>query len=98
MASSDGPPAMNTRLAARAARNEQLRGMQSIPSREGSQRPERSNASAHSGNASPREGSVLTSIADSPGDDHRQPEEGDVPSERDTIRGVTEETPEQEQS
>jgi hypothetical protein len=81
MASSDGPPAMNTRLAARAARNEQLRGTQSIPSREGSQRPEQSSASARSENASPREGSTLTSLADSPGDNLRQPKEGDVPSE-----------------
>ena len=88
MALSDGPPALNTRLAARTARNEQLRGTQSIPSREGSQRAEQSNALARSENTSPREGSVLTSIADSPGDGIRQPEEGNAPSERETIRGV----------
>ena len=90
MASSDGPPAMNTRLASHAA---QLRGTQSIPPREGSQRHGQSNAPACSENASPREGSVLTSIADSPSDEIRQPEEGNVPSERETIRRATEENP-----
>ena len=95
MASSDGPPAMNTCLASRAA---QLRGTQSIPPHEGSQRHGQSNASARSENASPCKGSVLTSIADPPSNEIRQPEEGNVLSEQETICRATEENPEQEQS
>ena len=91
MSSRDGPPARNTHLASRTARNEQTRAIQDAPSREGSQRPERSDATARSDNTAPQEGSELTSLDG----DNRQSEEDDTASERDTIR---EEIPEHEQN
>jgi len=92
MYSSDGPPARNTRAAARLAR-EQARESQSIPSREGSQ--ETGDAFARPDYTAPREESLLTSIADSTSDP-QQPSEGEnlegyAPSEQETVRNTTEE-------
>ena len=90
MASGDGPPARNTCLAAHTARNEDLRA----PPSEGVQ----SSAPARSERLASRKGSALTSIAESASDKQRQSEEDNAPSEHETIRKLSEEVPDQEQS
>ena len=90
MASGDGPPARNTRLAACTARNEHLRA----PPSEGVQ----SSAPARSERPASRKGSTLTSIAESASDEQRQSEEDNAPSEHETVRELSEEVPDQEQS
>jgi len=90
MASDDGPPARNTHLAAHTACNKQLHA----PPSEGVQ----SSAPARSKRPASCKGSTLTSIAESTSDKQRQSEEDNAPSEHETIRKLSEEVPDQEQS
>jgi len=94
MASGDGPPARNTRFAACNARNVQTREEQSVPPSEGAQ----SNVPVCTERPASREGSALTSLTGSLGDEQTQSEENDAPSEHGTIHEQTEEIHDQEQS
>src|SRR6266581_1769795 len=98
MASNDGPPARNTR----AARRSQTREVQSVPARGEQATTEQSDAHAHSEAPAPREESILTSIAGSASDASNRSEgiapEDNAPSEQGTIREISEEPYEREQS
>jgi len=94
MASGNGPPARNTRFAACNACNIQTREEQSAPPSEGAQ----NNVPACTERSASCEGSALTSLAGSLGDEQTQSEENNAPSEHGTIREQTEEIHDQEQS
>ena len=80
----------NTCLAACTACNKQLHA----PPSKGVQ----SSAPARSERLASHKGSTLTSIAESASDKQRQSEEDNAPSEHETIRKLSEEVPDQEQS
>ena len=94
MASGDGPPTRNTRLAAHTVRNTQARREQNTPH----SKDALSNANAHSERPASHKGSALTSVVGSFDNEQRQSEEDDTPSEHGTIHKQTEEVHDQEQS
>jgi len=94
MASSNGPPARNTCFVACNTCNVQTHVEQSTPPSKGAQ----SNVLPCSERSASCEGSALTSLARSLGDEQTQSEEDDAPSKHGTVHKQMEEVHDQEQS